>query len=459
MFKHCTRIMATLLLATVLVGCETGITPTTLPPTETSVPLTNTPIPPATEVPQITEQVTEIPPTETPTIQPMIPGDTWMKTYGTDQDDTVDDILLAEDSGFYIAGATNIQFDADMQGDIYLLRTDAAGEVLWEEVYEGEGYNSAQAIYAMDDGGLLISGVTSSSGTGGSDIFLMKLDQDRNQVWSKTFGGALDEFGAAWPMADGGYILGGNIVDPNDIVVDNPGAAGYGGFSGRSNIYLARIDSEGNEIWSRSFGGENNVMSLSGIEASDGGFLILATIMYYPENDDDIYLLKVDQYGDEVWSLSWEEGNMDGYEIIQTSDGNYLITGGYAPSGNLDSAKKDFLFIKVDPDGNEIWTSIFGDPDVYDWACAMTEISDGSIVAVGDMSRDLYTGDSNIALVKIDQKGKLVWRQTIETHTHTMLRKILEHPDGGYVIAGSTYKRGGFDILLIKTDADGNIQE
>jgi len=464
MFETCLK--SILLLTFVVFACACSNTTTTefatqteppIPATNTVIPPTPTQLPTTSPQPSATATALQGPTATVPApLDTVISSDTWMKTYGGNRDDTVADILLAEDGGFTIIGATNIDFDGDMQSDGYLLQTDPAGDVLWEQVFEG--YSSGQAIDLTDDGGLLISGVTSSV-TGNSDIFLMKLDPERNEAWSKTFGGPLDEFGAAWQMADGGYILGGSIVDPNDIVVDNPGVAGYGGFSGRSNIYLTRINAEGNEVWSRAFGGENNVMGSSGLMVADGGFLILGTIMHYPENDDDITLLKVDQNGDPVWSLTWEEGNLDGYEVIPTSDGNYLITGGYAPAGDLDTSKKDFLFIKIDPNGNEIWKSIFGDPDVFEWAVAVTETSDGGFVAVGDIVRDLYTWDADILLVKIDQNGKLVWQQTIETNTHTMLTEILEHPEGGYVIAGSTYRRGNFDILLIKTDSEGLIEQ
>ena len=87
----------------------------------------------------------------------------------------------------------------------------------------------------------------------------------------------------AWPIPDGGYLVGGNIVDPNDVVAD-PGAAGYGGFAGRSNVYLARTDSDGHEIWARTFGGENNVLATGGIQTPDGGFMIDLA----PELDRDL---------------------------------------------------------------------------------------------------------------------------------------------------------------------------
>jgi hypothetical protein len=349
------------------------------------------------------------------------------------------------------------QFEPERQGDVYLIKTAAAGEVLWEKTYEKEGYQQGLAIFQTGDGGLLISGVTSSSGTTGMDVYLMKLDQDGNELWSKTFGGPLDEMGAAWPMDDGGYILGGNIVDPDDFVAD-PSAAGYGGFAGRSNIYIARTDADGNELWSRTFGGENNVLATGGVRAPDGGFLILATILYFPESGDDVWLLKVDGDGNEVWSRTWEEGSIGARDLVQTADGNYLITGSYSPSDDADS-NEDFLFIKIDPEGNELWTSTFGDPDMIDYGMVLAETMDGGYVAAGERVTDLYTWDADISLVKIDGDGQLLWEQIIETDAHCMFGAILQHPDGGYVIAGSAFNGRTFDIFMIKTDSEGNVAE
>jgi len=194
-----------------------------------------------------------------------------------------------------------------MRGDVYLIRTDATGEVLWEKIYERGGYAEGSAIAWAGDGNLLISGPAAFSTTNGMAIYLLKVDPAGNELWFKTFDGPLDEMGTAWPLEDDGYLLGGNSVDPNDIVAD-PGAPGYGGLAGRSNIYLAQADADGNALWSRTYGGENNVMVSDGLQTPDGGVLLLATIMGYPESDDDIYLLKVDANGNEVWSRTWKRG-------------------------------------------------------------------------------------------------------------------------------------------------------
>jgi len=382
---------------------------------------------------------------------------TWMRYYGGSGDDTVESILLTEDGGFYLAGSTNIQFETGKPGEAYLLRVDTDGEVLWERTYPA--YSTVQGIRTTEEGGLLISGVTSSPDGSSSDIFLMEVGPNGDELWSRTFGGPLDEYGTAWQMDGGDFIVGGIVVDPNDIVVDDPGVAGYGGLSGRSNIYLARFDAEGNELWSRVVGDKDNVLTSGGLITADGSFLILANILNYPELDDDIILLKIDPDGNAIWSRTWEDGNLGGNALIETSDGNYLIAGRHALAGDMDQTQEDFLFIMVDPQGNELWQSVFGEPGMIDWAYSVVEATDGGFVAVGELTPDLITWDADITLIKIDADGKFVWQNTIETNTHTMLRGILQHLDGGYVLTGATYRRTNFDILLIHTDAEGNLDQ
>ena len=451
------RVIATVMIVlTLVVGCgKAEPTVTLVPPTNTPVPPTATPanttVPPtSTPIPPTPEP----PPTATPAAEPGVTTDTWFKTYGGNQNDVGNDVLLADDGGFFIVGATDLEFEPEQRGDVYLIKTNAAGETLWEKTYGGEGYEAGTTVFQTSDGGLIISGVTNSFGAGGMDVYLIKVDQGGNKLWSKTFGGLLDEMATAQQMADGSYILVGNIVDPDDFVAD-PGAAGYGGLEGRSNIYLAKLDADGDELWSHAYGGENNVLVTAGVQMPDGGFLILATIMYFPDSGDDVLLLRVDENGNEVWSRTWEEGTGTAYDLIYTSDANYLIAGSYAPLGDMADLKEDFLFIKVDPDGNEIWTSIFGDPDMIDYGVVLAETEDGGYITVGERTRDRYTWEADLSLVKIDENGQLLWERR-RTASHTMLSTILQHPDGGYIIAGSTFRDPVFNILLIKTDSEGS---
>ena len=460
MYSRHSKLLIGLTIMILLVGCSANSA--TVPsseievqPAENSDSPTKPPLPP-TLTPQSESLTVEVEPAAKESPPPA--GESWIKTIGGDQEETLQDLIMTADGGYLIVGSKNIQFDGDRVADLYLVETDANGEVLWEKTFSRDGWLYGAEILQTEGGNLLISGVESSAGTAGMDIFALQLDSERNEVWWKTFGGPLDEWGAVWPMEDGGYLMGGSIVDPDDIVAD-PGAAGYGGHAGRSNLYFARVDAEGNDLWSHSFGDELNVGACGAAPTPDGGFVLLGTVMVYPESGDDIILMRVDAEGETVWTRTWEEGSTSAFDLVATSDGGYLISGAIDRSDDPADPLADFLFIKVDADGNEIWLSTFGDPELTDYGQVVAEAADGGFVAAGESVANLYSANADIALIKIDEDGQFLWQETIEANTHMMFAKLLRHPDGGFVIAGSTVRNNQFDILLVKTDAQGRVAD
>lgn len=386
------------------------------------------------------------------------PSVTWITTYGGEHSDVGEGILPAEDGGCFIVGTSDLRFGAEPQGDIYLIRTDAAHASVWERTYGGDGRQMGQSIIPAGDGAVVMAGSSSSSTDSGADVLLLAVDRDGSELWSATLGGPLDEMVSEVLQTDRGFFLVGNLVDPDDTVADS-GMAGYGGYDGRSSIFLTETDPKGNELWTRIYDDGANVLVSSAVSAPDGGIIVLSTVTYFPDSDDDLRLLRVDEHGDEVWTRTWSEGRSAGRDLIATSDGNFLIAGSHAPSDDTDRSEEDFLFIKVDPDGNEIWASRFGDPGMIDYADAVIETADGNYVAVGDRTKDFFSRSEDLLLVKIDEEGKLLWERTFPTATHNMFGGLFQHADGGYVIAGSTVMSDdAFDVFLIKTDSEGRAE-
>ena len=450
MFNETLKIAAWLALVFLVAGCGSGGTPASMPPLDD---FGGEPAPTETAV------ETPHPPTATPPRIPVEDSSTFVKTYGGRENTVSGGFLMTDDGGYLIAGTTNLRFEPVPEGDVYLIKTDATGQLLWEKTYDKGKYTMGQGIARAGDGTLLISGVTSSSDEEqGLDGFLLNVDPEGNELWVKTYGGPLDEYlGGVAPAAGGGYLVGGISVDPDDFVAD-PGAPGYGGLAGRSNLYAVRIDQDGNELWSRRYESDQNVLATGGAPTEDGGFLALASITYFPDPDDDMLLLKLDADGNEVWSRLWEEGKSNPQALIETSDGAYLISASYAPLEETGEAKEDFYLIKVDGQGNEIWHSIFGEEDTIDYGVVVAEAQDGGFVAVGERTRDHQTWDTDIVIVKVDKTGEQVWERTT-TASHTMFSQIQGHPDGGFVVLGGTYQDPVFQILLAKTDSEGNVEE
>ena len=385
------------------------------------------------------------------------PVETWIRTYGSGLDNLGHDVLLLEDGGYLIVGDTVTQYEPAMIGHLLLLRLDGDGEIVWERTYGGDRSCTGQSTLAAEDGGYVIAGTIESETGSDLDVYLLCVDEDGTELWSKSFGTPLDEFGGRLlQTADGGYVVVGNSVDRDDVVAD-PSAAGYAGFAGRSNAYVVRTDEEGNEIWSRRYVTEDNVIASGGAITAAGGIVVLTYVLYYPIDDNDVRLFKVDGEGNELWSHTWEEGKASGYDFLATSDGGYLISGARSYPDDPERAKADGLLIKVNSEGNELWFVTFGEPDTIDTAHVVTETADGRYVCAGWRERDLYTWTDDILLAAFDRDGTLLWESVTPTVKHNMHEGLVQHPDGSFVIVGSAARPGGpFRIQLVVIDPEAD---
>ena len=381
--------------------------------------------------------------------------ETWTKTYGDGVDNMGHDVLPLDDDGYLVVGEKVSQFEPEMKANLVLLRLDANGGLLWERAYGGDRACSGQSLLAATEGDVLIAGTIQSEDGDDAEVYLLRLDAEGNELWSRSFGTSRDEYGGRFFAAgDGGYVIVGNSVDPNDIVAD-PGAAGYAGFAGRSNAYLVKTDAAGDEVWSRRFETDDNVIASGGAMAADGGIVVLTYVLHYPVDDNDIRLFKVDGDGNEVWSRTWEEGKASGYDLIATSDGGFLISGLRSFPEDPARAKSDALLLKVDSEGNEMWLTTYGEPDMVETAHAVTETADGNYVCVGWQERDLYTWTDDVLLAAHDRDGGLLWQSLTRSAAHNIHERILEYPDGSYVIVGAASRPGRpFRIQLLKIDPE-----
>lgn len=446
-------------------GCRATSQPTPMPEfSEIIMTQTREPEQIPTATPEITTQPddlaatpeTEKEPTPTPTLEHIeFASETWTKTYGRNHENMASDLVLAPDGGFLLVGGIGKVYEDDQEGGVLLIRVDPTGDILWHRVYGGENFDIGWSITPTPDGHYLISGETTSFGAGGMDIYLIKVDQDGHEIWSKTYGSPMDEVvSSVRSTLDGGFILFGNQVDPNDIITD-PGMAGYAGFAGRSDIHVVKIDAEGNVIWSKTYKSAENTIASSGVVVRDGSYLVLASIIHFPSLDNDLLLLKIDDNGDEVWSRTLEEDSYAGYGLIETFDRNHLITGIYQ---SAEDTLSDAYALKLDGEGQVIWRYPYGDPGFNEVGSGILEVHDNNIMILSSMTRSDFSGESSIKLFAIDSDGILLWDKIIAIFQFAKVSAFIQHPDGGFMITGSTLRSGGtHNAFLIKTDAYGNV--
>jgi len=112
----------------------------------------------------------------------------WEKHHGGEDDEAAFSVALTKDGGFIVVGDT--KSSGAGVNDLWILKTDSAGEMDWEQIYGGAKADSANSILALDDGGYIIVGYTGSYGAGAYDVWLLKTDADGNILWNNTYGGS-----------------------------------------------------------------------------------------------------------------------------------------------------------------------------------------------------------------------------------------------------------------------------
>jgi hypothetical protein len=384
------------------------------------------------------------------------PEDTWMRIFGNGQESSGGDVIQTEDGAFLVVGGTGPSQDFGSIGGMMLLKINKSGEILWQRTYGGEGYDAGWAITEGHQGGFVLGGVTTSFGAGGMDGYLIKVDDEGEEIWAKTFGGALDEtIASVQKTRDGGYFLVGNRVDPNDFVAD-PEAAGYAGFAGRSNIYVVKTDGEGNEIWSHTLESPFNVLASAGIQSNQGGYLVLATVVYFPQEGDDLLLVMLDKDGNEIQRRTWEEGSLGGYTMIQDSEGNFIITGLAEFEEDIGS---DVLLLKVDPNGNELWQRKLGDAGANEIGRDVIETNSGDYVLLVEKSANFYSGDIASLFLFFDKGGNLVRTSKLDISYSLKSGSLIQDDVGAYILTGALIgPSGSFQTILIRTDQDGYVR-
>jgi hypothetical protein len=344
-------------------------------------------------------------------------GVTFIKEFGGPDVDRGYYVQQTSDGGYIITGETN--------RDVWLIKTNSTGNIIWDKNFGGISGNCVQQT---TDGGYIIIGTTGSFGAGQYDIWLIKTDITGNEEWNKTFGGLYDERGySCQQTTDGGYIITG--------VTESFGA-------GDEDVWLIKTDSTGNEQWNKTFGGTKDDDGRYVQQTTDGGYIITGQTMSFSINFNAAWLIKTDDTGNLEWNRTFEYGNLmnEGNCVQQTTDGGYIITG-----ETRKYPDREVWLIKTDNTGNKIWGKSFSN---YAVGYSVRQTTDNGYIITGI----IYGLTSNfVNLIKTDSSGNKEWEKKFKGG---MGYCVQQTSDSGYIITG---ERNG-DVLLIKTDKDGNVK-
>jgi len=339
------------------------------------------------------------------------------------------------DGGYVAVGVTRSSGSGG--DDVYLVRTDSSGEPLWTTAIGGTGQDNGWSGHETRTG-FLVAGYTNSFGAGGIDFYLLKTSRDGVLQWSRTYGGPADDYcWALAPTRDGGAVLAGETKS-------------YG--AGAEDFYLIKVDATGAELWSQTYGGSqgDRCFSVAPIKGPGGGYMLAGQTYSSGAGDRDVFVIKTKANGDEVWSRTFGGAGYDvGHCISGTSDGSFLVTG-YTTS--FGSAGEDPYLIKINVQGRTHWKRVI---PIEGTSHTITgeQAADGGFYLVG-FSHFPSSGQSDALLVKTTPDGQLDWFRNVlptisgESFGYT----VRATSDGGCVFTGHTTvgSAGGRDLLLVK---------
>jgi hypothetical protein len=362
----------------------------------------------------------------------------FQKAIGGVSDDKAYSLVQTRDKGFIMGGYSYSQGIGG--SDCYLLKTDSNGVFLWGKTYGGPRDDEGYIVQQTADDGYIFCGYTKSFGAGAYDVYLIRTDPNGDTLWTKTYGGPLDDFGNAMQQtADGGFIIGGYTVSYS-----------YNVDSG--NAYILKLDAGGNLQWSRTFSGPNEITDVYAIaQTPDHGYAMTGYSNAFGEPNGDAFLAKTDSLGIVQYIRTYGFKGYDwGNAIIPTPDGGYMIGGTYSTDST--SADLDVYLIKTNTLGDTLFTKTYGGV-ASDFCQSMVPTPGGGFALVG-YTRSFGNGNYDALFMQTNATGDTLKTRTYGGTDDDEANSVVVCSDGTYAMAGfaNSFGAGAADVLVIKTD-------
>ncbi len=291
---------------------------------------------------------TILPPSEGSAKPEMI---TWEKTYGGSDYDGANSLIQTTDGGYAVAGWTSSKGAG--YSDVWIIKLDNLGNEVWDRTCGRRAGDTAYSLIQTSDGGYVVAGHTQSEDTDELDIWIIKLDDQGNRVWSRIYDENDDDEAYSFIHFDVEYFIIQTDVAYSIIQTADSGyvVVGYTYFrnAGSCSALIIKLDNQGSILWGMTFGGiDEKAFSL--IQTNDGGYAIAGHTKTKGAGKKDAWIIKLNNKGSIIWEKTFG-GSKDDYVryIIQTTDGGYAIAGTTYSKGAGD---EDVWVIKLDSQGN-----------------------------------------------------------------------------------------------------------
>ena len=304
----------------------------------------------------------------------------------------------------------------------------ASGSAIWAMTYGGSAADGLRDACETSSGGFTMAGYTYSFGQGRADIYVVCADTQGEEVWSTCWGGpGYDYANSVCPTADGGYAVAGYTTSQGQ---------------GMEDVCLLRLDSDGQLLWSRTYGGPGRDIGRSVVQASDGGFLVSGLTESFGAGESDTYLIRTDSGGDTLWTGTYgAAGPESGDQVIFRQDGGIAVAG---CTGSFTS-NMDAYLVLTDSSGVLERSCFFGGSGGeggYDRAASIVQLADGGFLLTGDTNEDDKCG---VFLVHTDSNGVELFKDCYGESFYDFGRGAVQCVDGGWLVCGATKSRPSCD--------------
>jgi len=365
---------------------------------------------------------------------------TRLQTYEGPEYGAFFDLVQSEDGNIVVAGTTHHSQFPTTEGEVLVAKLSPEGEMIWERTRGGAALDQGLYVEAMVDGSYLVLGESDSFGAGERDLYLLKYDSEGTLLWEKTFGGEKTEWAKEMiSLSDGNYLL---VGESNS-------------YSESFDVYLVKIDVDGNEIWSATIGDDENESGSAALEDDNGDLLILAVISYSGGASvqyRDTRLFRLDSAGNIIWNRLYRgEQKQAGDAMAWTEDGDIVIAG-LSETDKVAYVYLDYWLAKADGETGElIWSKIEGSQYRDDYGLAIAALGGDDFLVSGLGQK--------FPLLKLNADGTIYWAKSAVdagTRVYGGFGAIVTEP-GVVVISGFAYTSTGddrFDAVLLEVDVE-----
>ncbi len=365
----------------------------------------------------------------------------WITQFGTSSTDYAN--ALTSDGAGGAGGAMGAGWTMGSLGgptagsqDVFLARYDRAGYQVWIRQFGTSEADEAYALARDGAGGVMVAGITvgtlGGSNAGGGDVFLARYDSAGNRQWIRQFGTSVGDIAYALaPDGAGGVMVAGQTS----------GSLG-GPNAGRTDVFLARYDSAGNQLWIRQFGTGDSDNAKALAPDGEGGVMVGGSMGGSPFVSTDAFLARYDSSGNQFWLRRFGTTAGDGINALAPDGAGGVMVAGdtWASLGGPNAGQRDAFLARYDSNGDRLWITQFG-TSALDGADALAPDGAGGVMVAGVTRGSLggpHAGEIDAFLAHYDSAGNQTWIHQFSTSTDDYVTALAPSGAGSVMLAGHT---------------------